>query len=290
MNLKDYQDAIDIHEQIINLKALGLIINDEAFASEFLNDVSYYRFIKAYSLGLKAKNGNYSSGVTFAQLVELYLFNANFRQILFPQIEKIEINLRCRVSNYFSVKYGPLGHLDSQNFANAVYHAAFIKEALNETNRNMRSPFIKNFKTNYQNGHIPFYALVEILSFGTLSKFFKNLKNEDKKAIAKTYGIGYNYFESWIEAISYIRNICAHYGRLYNAKLSKTPMLYKRDRSLKLSSIRIFGTLLCMKHLLVSDKHWNSFIDSINILFQKYPHVKKETMGFPDNWLELLRH
>ena len=50
MNLKDYQDAIDIHEQIINLKALGLIINDEAFASEFLNDVSYYRFIKAYSL------------------------------------------------------------------------------------------------------------------------------------------------------------------------------------------------------------------------------------------------
>ena len=40
MNLKDYQDAIDIHEQIINLKALGLIINDEAFASEFLNDVN----------------------------------------------------------------------------------------------------------------------------------------------------------------------------------------------------------------------------------------------------------
>lgn len=33
--------------------------------------------------------------------------------------------------------------------------------------------------------------------------------------------------ESWLESISYVRNICAHYGRLYNAKLSKTPMLYK---------------------------------------------------------------
>ncbi len=28
------------------------------------------------------------------------------------------------------------------------------------------------------------YALVELFSFGTLSKFFKNMKNEDKKAVA----------------------------------------------------------------------------------------------------------
>ena len=34
------------------------------------------------------------------------------------------------------------------------------------------------------------YALVELFSFGTLSKFFKNMKNEDKKAVASIYGIG----------------------------------------------------------------------------------------------------
>lgn len=43
----------------------------------------------------------YYEGVTFEQIVELYLFNANFRQILFPEIEKVEINLRCRIANYF---------------------------------------------------------------------------------------------------------------------------------------------------------------------------------------------
>ena len=53
------------------------------------------------------------------------------------------------------------------------------------------------------------------------------MKNPDKKAIAQTFGVGYTYIESWLESISYVRNICAHYGRLYNAKLSKTPMLYK---------------------------------------------------------------
>ena len=49
--------------------------------------------------------------------------------------------------------------------------------------------------------------------------------NKDKKAIAKSFGVGYTYFESWLESISYVRNICAHYGRIYNAELSKTPIV-----------------------------------------------------------------
>ena len=76
-----------IEAQIENLKSLGLIINDEDKANDFLNDVSYFRLVKAYSLGLKQKNSNYDADVTFDELVELYLFNANFRQVLFTQIE-----------------------------------------------------------------------------------------------------------------------------------------------------------------------------------------------------------
>ena len=40
--------------------------------------------------------------------------------------------------------------------------------------------------------------------------------------------------------ISYVRNICAHYGRLYNAKLSKTPMLYKEYTQAGIANNRIF--------------------------------------------------
>lgn len=98
-----------IEEQIRNLKDLNLTIADEALAASFLNDVSYFRFVKAYSLELKPKNGNYYDGTTFEQLMELYLFNCSFRQLLFPQIEKVEVNLRCRLANYFSSQYGVLG-------------------------------------------------------------------------------------------------------------------------------------------------------------------------------------
>ena len=110
----------------------------------------------------------------------------------FPQIEKIEVTLRCRLSNYFCVTYGVLGYQDPQNFSSPIFHHSFMQEAQNEIKRNRRAPFIKNFQENYEGGAIPFYALVEIFSFGTLSKFFKNLKNPDKKAIASTYQVAFS--------------------------------------------------------------------------------------------------
>ena len=286
--MKTLEPAMNIEEQIDNLKEIGLIIDDIEYAKSFLNDVSYFRLIKAYSLGLKPKNSDYYKGITFEEIVQLYLFNANFRQLLFAQIEKIEVNLRCRISNYFSIKYGVLGYKNADNFVNGIYYNDFVEDMEKEINRNSKAPFVKNFKTNYENGDIPFYALVELFSFGTLSKFYKNMKNTDKKAIASSFGIGYTYLESWIENIAFVRNVCAHYGRVYNVNLSKTPILYKQYIADGISNLRVFATLLCMKHILKNDNHWKDFVDQIELLFEKYTSVKPKLMGFPNNWKELL--
>lgn len=286
--LKEHQSPMTIDEQVENLKQLGMIVKNEDYAKKILNDISYFRLIKAYSLNLKPKNGKYKTGVTFEQIVELYLFNANFRQIIFPEIEKIEINVRCRIANYFSETYGVLGYLNADNFSKQEYHRIFLKDIEEEVRRNQKAPFVKNFQENYKDRNLPLYALVELFSFGTLSKFYKNMKSPDKKAVAKTFGIGYTYFESWLESIAYVRNICAHYGRLYNAKLSKTPMLYKEYATESIGNNRIFGVLLCLKHLLKNDSHWKIFVDNIEILFDKYEKVDIKTMGFPENWKELL--
>ena len=285
--LKEHQPPMTIDEQIENLKNIGLIVENEEYAKKILNDISYFRLIKAYSLNLKSKNGKYCEKVTFEQIVELYLFNANFRQVIFPEIEKVEINVRCRIANYFAEQYGVLGYLEADNFVNAEYHKMFLDDIEEEIRRNSKAPFVKNFHDNYEGGNLPIYALVEILSFGTLSKFYKNMKNQDKKAIAKSFGVGYTYFESWLESISYVRNICAHYGRLYNAKLSKTPILYKEYSEAGIGNNRIFGVLLCLKHLLKSNDHWNLFVDKIELLFDKYESVDIKTMGFTENWKEL---
>lgn len=219
--LKQHQPPMTINEQVENLKEKGLIVEDEEYAKRILNDISYFRLVKAYSPNLKLRNSLYNEGITFEQIVELYLFNANFRE-------------------------------------------------------------------NYEGGNLPVYALMEVFSFGTLSKFYKNMLNPDKKAVAATFGVGYTYLESWLESISYVRNICAHYGRLYNAKLSKTPMLYKEYTKIGISNSRIFSVLLCMRHLLKGDAHWNLFADKLEMLFEKYENVDIRTMGFPENWKKLL--
>lgn len=288
MAKKQHQPARSIDELIDNLKSKGLEIPNEEDAKAFLDEVSYFRIIKAYSLGLKEKNGNYYTGTSFDEIVELYSFNTYFRQLLFPQIERIEITLRSRIANHFSATYGVLGYYDRTNFVESKYHDEFLRDQKREVGYNSRSPFIKNFRDNYVGGKIPFYALVEVLTFGTLSKFYKNLLPEAKKAIASSYGVKYTYLQSWIESIAHVRNVCAHYGRLYNAKLSKTPALYNDYSKLGISNYTIFAVLLCIKHLIPNDYRWEVFIDALNELFEKYPHAKKETMGFPDNWKELL--
>ena len=81
---KTHQPALTVDEQIENLISIGLIINDTEYARGILNKISYYRLIKAYSLNLKSKNQNYNNNVTFEQIVNLYSFNSNLRQLLFP--------------------------------------------------------------------------------------------------------------------------------------------------------------------------------------------------------------
>lgn len=286
--MKTHQPSLSIKQQVQNLKDIGLMISDETYAQDILNNISYFRLIKAYSLGLKS-NGEYIQNVHFEDLVDLYMFNAEFRHMLFVQIERIEVSLRCRISNYFSDKYGIFGYKNVDNFENKEAQTYILQEIENEIMRNKKSPFISNFRKNYEGGDIPFYAVVEVLSFGTLSKYYKNMKNADKKHIAGEYNLNFKYLESWIESISFIRNICAHYGRLYNARFPKKPKLYKQYSSKGINNGTVFAVLVCMKHILNNDSEWDRFINKLSELFVKYSKVDRSTMGFMDNWITILK-
>lgn len=176
------------------------------------------------------------------------------------------------------------GYQVPRNFKDSNRHEEFLNEIDMEIKRNRKALFVKNFQHNYDTGDIPLYALIELFSFGMLSKFYKNMKNEDKKEIAATYGINFKYLESWIEHIAFVRNICAHYGRVYNINLSKTPMLYKKYLENNVSNMRIYATLLCIKQILPNDRHWIDFVDYIKMLLDRYPDVQIDRMGFPENW------
>ena len=290
MQEKKFQKPMTIDEQIINLKKINLVIDDEDYAKQFLNQVSYYRLIKAYSIGLKSTNGKYLDNINFDHIVRLYKFNGKLRQLLFHLFERIEINFRCSISNYFSLKYGLTAYKCPEYFANTNYHSDFLNDINTEISRNSRSPFVRNYTQNYPNGDIPFYALIELFSFGTLSKFYKNLFNTDKKEIAKEYNVGYTYLESWLESISYVRNICAHYGRVYNAILTKRPVLYNQYVEQGINNARIFSIIICLHHILPNDGMWKDFVKNLQNLISYYQDIlNMDAIGFPANWLDILK-
>ena len=87
---KSHQAPIDVDKQIENLISLGLQIEDKNYAKNVLSRVSYYRLIKACSRTLK-EDQKYIEGTTFEDIVDLYLFDMEFRHILFSLIEHIEV-------------------------------------------------------------------------------------------------------------------------------------------------------------------------------------------------------
>ena len=285
---KIYQEPISIENQVKNLIDLGLLVEDKTYAKKILGRISYYRLIKAYSITLK-KDGRYISGTSFEDIVSLYKFDRELRQLIFEIIEHIEVSLRAVITNYFSLKYGNFGYKDLSNVGK---YKNRYKEALNdlerETKRNRRSPFIKNFKDNYEGGEIPLYAVIEVASFGTLSKMYKNMKNEDKSKIAKVFHTDYHYFESWIENFAYIRNICAHYGRLYGAKLTKSPKLYKEYLKKNISNNTIFATLVNLK-IVSEEENYKKFYHDLTELIARYENIDLRYVGFIENWKELLK-
>ena len=285
--MKEHEKPLSVEKQIDNLKKIGLIIEDEEYAKNLLNKVSYYRFIKGYSKRLK-ENGKYRNGIAFSEIERLYNFNTELRYLIFREIEKVEIGLRCALTNFISMRYGNFGYLKKENFREEKYFNEFQREIENEIERNQNNPFVKNFKENYEGRLLPFYAVAELMSFGCTSKLYKNMLEVDQKEIADFYNINYLYLQSWFEHLSYVRNICAHYGRLYDNNMAKKPMLYKKYKKIGISNAKVFSTILCLKIFLSENDQWKDFVFQLESLLEQYK-IEKEAIGIStEKWKDIL--
>lgn len=279
---------LTIEEQIELLRQRKLIIENEEFAKEVLNSVSYYR-LSGYTLSLRAGN-LFHEGVTFRSVYQIYEFDRKLRHLLLGVIEVVEIALRTQIANHMALKYGALGYLNSSYFRDPLFHQEFLLELQKQIkNTKNKELFIRHYIEKY-NGKFPIWAAVEIFSLGMLSKFFKNLKIEDQKAISRGYyDFPPQYLVSWIHALVTLRNICAHYGRLYNRTFTITPKLSKEIKKLGFLDDRLFTYIFILKYLIRSRKKWISFSTNLQAIIAEYKdEVDISLVGFPCNWYEIL--
>jgi len=149
--------------------------------------------------------------------------------------------------------------------------------------------FIEHYKKNYES-IFPIWVILEVSSFGFLSKMYSNLKDEDQREIGiEYYNIKPDFIRTWLYSLSALRNICAHYGRLYNRKLEISPKLFKKDKKIGIINNTVFSMSIIIGRLLKDKKEWNEYVTNLSALLEKYQVVDIELLGFPKDWEVILR-
>lgn len=286
-----------IEEQIKILEGRGLIIEDRKKAEEILTHYNYYR-LSGYTLTLR-KDDKFFENVKLSDVMQIYNFDADLRSILLYILEYIEVSFRTYIGYRHSKEYGPLGYLNSKNFEDIERFFKFKEDFDEAVKNNEKSEiFIRHHKDKYD-GSFPMWVVVELLSFGTLSKLFKNLCNDTRKCICRDhYGlISEDYIGNWLQGLTILRNICAHRGRIYNRYINFSMPLSNKDKKkfkesgfdIQNISKQLFTYVFIIEKLVQDDEVWQNFIYRFEKLLINYSFVKLSFYGFPDNWREFLK-
>jgi len=285
--VKELKAPTTYEEQISILKRRGCVIPDEDFCRRKLQEINYYR-LTAYFLPFRAADGTYRDGTNFQSVYRIYEFDRKLRGILFSAVEEVEVYLRSRFAYHHAHQYGALGYLSPRNFSSLHDSTKFRQTLQREIESNRKVPFVSHHLEQY-NGAFPIWVASELFTFGMLSYFFADMKTSDQKQLAaELYSTVPKNVISWLRCCTDLRNICAHYGRLYYRVFSAAPAGFDlRDAAKR----RLWGTVLSLRALYPDSEKWNrSILLSLEALFDAYREdISLYHIAFPDNWLELLK-
>jgi abortive infection bacteriophage resistance protein len=270
-------------DQINKLRARGCVIADEPHAVEVLSRVNYYR-LTAYFLPFKRANGSYAPGTDFNTIYRIYEFDRKMRHLIFSSVEEIEIFVRSTFAYYHVHKYGALGYLDHKNYNGRHKHTEFIAQINAEKQKQSKELFVQHHIAKY-GGMFPLWTIIELFSFGTLSHFYADLAVDAQKHLSRTYFATHpRTLSSWLYCCTVLRNICAHFGRLYFRKFTVIPNgIPELDQTNERS---LFGAVMAVKSLYTDAAKWNKeFHTSISALITEYQNeIQLKHIGFPPDW------
>jgi abortive infection bacteriophage resistance protein len=274
---------LPIDRQVKLLCDRGLVI--DAPAEKQLARIGYYR-LSGYWFPFQDKENDdhFIRGTSLAQIIELYEFDRALRALLFEYAGIIEIQARTLIANHMGIECGTFAHIEPDNFYDKRHHAAFMDKYRAEVARQMgKSPFVTHNMSTY--GELPIWAAVEVISLGTLSKLYGNIKSAKvRKGIAKTCYLSWKRYKNWLEVLSYIRNACAHHQRLYGRSLPYTVDLRGDNNGTSL-----YAVFLIMQDLMTDYVKRDALLQSLNSLFEKSQYIDARRIGFPDDWYTSLR-
>lgn len=288
---------LSVAQLIQKLKNLGMEISAQGEAEKAFNTIGYYR-LKGYCYHkFDSATNQYIAGTKLSDVLKLYDFDAKISHLIFGYISQIEVALRVRLVNAFQPKQDAIA-LNDPSFFKDKEHYWKNQGAIAAEIARSKDVFIEHNFDNHD-GAIPLWAAVEIMSFGTLSKLIKNLKSGQNSVLSSIIQ-NYKYknsngqyitpsndmFTSWIQAVSVMRNICAHNSRIYNRAMTSIPQLIHTDRIVPQPRFNgLYQVMLAMKYLRPTDESWIDFVADFKALLHQYSCVcDLNRINFPNDW------
>lgn len=283
---------ISIDDQILMLKGRGLAFGDEAKAKQLLGNVTYFRLV-AYMRPMEADKvtHQFKANATWEKAVELYDFDTELRKLIFAAIQKVEIAVRSKMINRFSLVHGAFWFVNSGLCVNERLFVQNMGAVDRELDR-AKDDFIREHFERYSSpAYPPAWKTMELATFGTLSKLFANFSDSAlKNDIAKDFGLPrYVMLESWIQCLAVLRNACAHHSRVWNKVFTSPATMPERlpmdwvDVTV-VASNRLYARLCCIVYLLNAIDAENGFVAAMKELLVLHPNVDVSAMGFPSGW------
>lgn len=293
-----YNKTAYSHEQHVDQwQERGLAVADRGRAIHYLSVINYYR-LSAYTLPFQVEKPrhHFRDKTSFEDVLELYVFDRELRLLVMDAVERIEVAIRSQMNNYMSLTYGPHWYLDESHFLSTFPHKKLLAD-IEDHCQKRREVFVKHYMEKYCEPRLPpGWVVIEILTFGQLSTMYDCLANaKDQKLIAKNFNTHAELLRSWMQSISYLRNICAHHSRLWNRELGNKPKIPKdksnwirypvnvADPNIK-PSTRLYVLLAVVEYLLRAINPESGWHKRLYDLMQEYPNVSRAHMGMPDDW------
>jgi abortive infection bacteriophage resistance protein len=278
--------ALSVSQQLNILRQRGMNIDDEVKATIFLESTHYYRLNIYFHKFMDSPN-HYQAGMQFSQIMAVYENDRWLRNKILSVLEQIEIETRTRISHHLALTYGSDAFYQHKIFKDRVKYQEILRIFANEISRNKKDPVVVHHQNIY-GGLFPIWVVVEFFSFNTLSKFYKNLLESDKKIIAKSfYNVNDYLYGQWLHVLSIQRNICAHYGYLFRREYPIRPIIAKSFNWDSTKDNNLFATFLVLRRL-SNPAVWQTFIETISDNEKELPFFHLEDYGFPVDWRSYL--
>lgn len=219
--------ATTIEEQLELLKSRGMTFGDEEKVKETLLDIGYYRLgfywfpFEVTFPRTEKRDHKFKEGTKFENVIQLYYFDFDVRNIFLRYISRIEINFRTKLiyeaSNFWHDN--PFWYMDSKCIRRDFLGSEDYERAVNFLNN---EPVVARDQKKYNRAYAPAWKAIEFMPLGIVSQLFSNLKDQGiaRCKISKHFGISSpNQMFDYIEAIRRLRNSCAHGKVIFDYKL-----------------------------------------------------------------------